>query len=179
MTNDPRESMDEWREIVTRSLKFLFDTVGATHPIRFGLALAGGLGAQAMANVAFAAFPSQNWLLAIYNLHPAHMIALAFVLLFCSLLLPRKGVPEPVRVELALVEELVNKAGLNKAERHHIYLEVLNVTMQKGHLSSSIDLQAIKKYREKTLEPKLNDKLERTSKSRIGETQNDTNDTGG
>ncbi len=108
----------------------------------------GGMSLQAIAGIAYAALPSQNWLDALAKLPPYQAVGIIFVVLFVPLLLPSRAVPEPIRVELALVDQLVKLAGLNKAERQLVYLDLLRVASKKGAFTSQLDIEEIKKFRE-------------------------------
>jgi hypothetical protein len=135
----------------TFALNWVAGAIGATYPVRFGLVLLGALGVQGFAKVLFAAVPSQVWLNAVAML-PAHqMMGITFLLFFAPLLLPRRRIPEETQSELALIEELVKKSGLSRAERQLVYMEILQASFKKGYRFSIVDIDAIRRLRETEL----------------------------
>lgn len=148
MNGQRRPSGETPKDFVGQTLRWLFESIGATHPIRLGLSLMGGVSLQAIAAILYSSFPSENWLDVLAKLPSYQAVGLIFVLLFIPLLLPSQSVPEPIRIELALLEQLVKLAGLNKAERQLIYLDLLRVASKSGTFTSQIDIEAIKTFRE-------------------------------
>lgn len=148
MTVPHRQRISKPQDFLSEGFRWLFDSVGARHPIRLGLSLMGGLSLQAIATILYSGFPSQQWLDALAKLPAYQAVGIIFVLLFATLLFPNKSVPEPIRVELALLEQLVKLAGLNKAERQLVYLDLLNAASRKGVFKSQLDVDAIKRFRE-------------------------------
>src|SRR4051812_23969035 len=108
---------------------WLFETVGVTHPIRFSLSIAGAMFIKTAAALVYASFPLQLWARTLSELPYQQLIGVVFVPLFAPLLLPRRGLPEQARIELELVEELSNKAGLSDREKHLVYLGILDVAI--------------------------------------------------
>jgi hypothetical protein len=139
----------------TAALKWVTTAVGTSHPVRFGLVLLGSVGVQGLAAIIFVAAPSQPWLHAIATLPVHQMAGITFALLFTPVLLSRGTISEETQSELALLEELVKRSGLSRAERQLVYLEVLQASFKKGHRFSIIDINALKMVRETKLKEQI------------------------
>jgi hypothetical protein len=69
ITNSP----DTDGDFTSLAAKWMFDVIGATHPIRLSLVIMGAMGMQTVATVVYAAIPTQRWLEAI-SLLPAYQV---------------------------------------------------------------------------------------------------------
>ena len=74
---------------------------------------------------------------------PYQLFWITFSLMFLSLLFARKRIPEKVQEYLAMIDYLSKSAGLSRAERKTVYLELLEVVCKQAPLV--IDFESLKK----------------------------------
>jgi hypothetical protein len=141
-----KERRVEAGDIVLRGLHLIFDTFGATRPIRLGLAFALSLALELFVPTIQrhgVPMPDERWVaLALFGL--------SFCLLFWPLLI-WPGLPEPTKQLLAVIEEFARRSGLSPANRQRLYLELLGIIISSNKDLRSLDFNEIRKAHEAAL----------------------------
>jgi hypothetical protein len=126
--------------VTLRGLNFIFDSFGATRPIRLGLTIALsltlGLPAKMLATYYAVVIPSDVTLYAAF-------FGVSFILLFAPLLI-WPGLPEPLLLKIAAIEQLATKSGLSKAAKRKLYFRELESFINTNGNLESLDLKGIK-----------------------------------
>jgi hypothetical protein len=132
-------SSEQIGSLAAAAVQWLFDSVGATHPIRLGLCVSFAIAARGMVAVFAAHFPI---LKAASELDTYQLAGISFFLFFFPLLF--NSVPENVRETLTLIRIVARKARLTRAERKLIYIAMLQQICESQSITSSIDFRALK-----------------------------------
>ena len=135
--------------IFVSGLHFIFEVIGATRPVRLGLAVA----------LSFALYIPTDMLIVLLRLPAPNAITLAyslfglsFCIFFVSFLFS-PPLPEPVSEHFVIIEQIAKRAGLNKSERRGMYRQLYNLILVRNGYLPKLDLTDL----DVDLEKKMND----------------------
>jgi hypothetical protein len=134
--------------VVLYGLHFIFDSFGATRPIRLGVAVALSLALDA---------PLRSLAMKLGVAIPGGFIlenslfGLSFLVFFLPLLF-RSVLPEPIAEQLFVVETFAKKIGASRSERRQMHVGFYGLIISKnGHLPP-LDLSKLKEERKEKID---------------------------